>query len=58
MLDKILFVLWIFLGIAVLISGPTRIAYGCVWLCFLAELGLRIYEKHKKENNNDSSRIN
>ena len=49
MFNKFLFVFWIILGIVILIAGPTRITYGCVWLCFLAEFGFRIYNDKKNK---------
>ena len=35
---KMLFILWLILGIVTLISGSiTRITYACVWVCLLME---------------------
>jgi hypothetical protein len=30
-----LFILWLVTGIVTLIAGPTRFAYGCVWILLL-----------------------
>ena len=42
---KMLFILWLVLGIATLVTGSiTRITYLCVWLCLLMEYLARSLE--------------
>ena len=37
--EKIILLIWIILGLIVLIfqEEPSKIEYGCVWVCFIAE---------------------
>ena len=42
---KMLFILWLVLGIATLITGSiSRVTYACVWLCLLMEYLAKIIE--------------
>ncbi len=42
---KMLFILWLILGIATLITGKiTRITYGCAWACLLMEYLAKVIE--------------
>lgn len=52
-LDSILLVGWIAIGITVLIGGTDRLSYACVWVCLLAELGLRLLKDFYDDDNDD-----
>lgn len=54
-LDIVLLVLWILVGIWVLITGPTRVGYACVWICLIFEYIYKMLRDYYEDNNNDGS---
>lgn len=47
----ILMIAWLVLGVTMLIAGPTRIAYGCLLVCYLSELFIHyLYVKDKDDD--------
>lgn len=48
----ILMIAWLVLGVTMLIIGPTRIAYGCLLVCYLSELFIH-YLYVKDEDDDD-----
>lgn len=39
------FILWVILGVWALLTGPTKLAYAALWVFYLFEIIMSIYDK-------------
>lgn len=46
----ILMIAWLTIGITMIITGPTRISYGCILVCYLSELFLHYLHERDKDH--------
>ena len=50
---------WSIIGIICLVTEhkPTKMEYACIWVCYLTELGIKVFTNRYDDNDNNRNNI-